>query len=125
MTNAHVARGHSIGVTLPDGRQVQGRVLAREPDLDLAAIGVEEADLPAADLGDSRGLRPGELVMSMGHPWGVEGAATAGVVIGGSEVSREAQLAGREWIVASLRLRPATRVGRWSTPSGGSSASTR
>ena len=106
VTNAHVARGHSIRVTLPDGRQVRGRVLAREPELDLAAIGVEEMGLPAAELGDSRGLRPGEIVMSMGHPWGVEGAATAGVVIGRGEATREAQLAGREWIVASLRLRP-------------------
>ena len=68
VTNAHVARGHSIRVTLPDGRQVRGRVLAREPELDLAAIGVEEMGLPAAELGDSRGLRPGEIVMSMGHP---------------------------------------------------------
>ncbi len=82
VTNAHVARGNSIRVTLPDGRQVRGRVLAGEPDLDLAAIGVEETGLPAAELGDSQGLRPGEMVMSMGHPWGVEGAATAGGVIG-------------------------------------------
>ena len=106
VTNAHVARGHAVRVTLPDGRQVKGRVLAREPDLDLAAIGVEETGLPAAELGDSRGLRPGEIVMSMGHPWGVEGAATAGVVIGRGEATRDTQLAGREWVVASLRLRP-------------------
>ena len=44
--------------------------------------------------------------MSMGHPWGVEGAATAGVVIGRGEATRDTQLAGREWVVASLRLRP-------------------
>lgn len=106
VTNAHVARGHSVRVTLPGGRQVRGRVLAREPDLDLAAIGVEETGLPAAELGDSRGLRPGEMVMSIGHPWGVEGAATAGVVIGLGEASRDAPAAGREWVVASLRLRP-------------------
>jgi serine protease Do len=106
VTNAHVVKGHSVLVTLPDGRQVQGRVLAREPDLDLAAIGVEASSLPAAELGDSRGLRPGEMVMSMGHPWGVEGAATAGVVIGRGEATRDAPMPGREWVVASLRLRP-------------------
>ncbi|MCX8213340.1 MAG: serine protease [SAR202 cluster bacterium] len=106
VTNAHVARGNSIRVTLPDGRQMHGRVLAREPDLDLAAIGVEATGLSAAELGDSRGMRPGEMVMSMGHPWSVEGDATAGVVIGVGEATREASMAGREWIVASLRLRP-------------------
>jgi S1-C subfamily serine protease len=106
VTNAHVARGNSIRVTLPDGRQMHGRVLAREPNLDLAAIGVEATGLPAAELGDSRGMRPGEMVMSMGHPWGVEGAATAGVVIGIGEATPEVPMAGREWIVAGLRLRP-------------------
>ena len=45
------------------------------------------ADLPTIQLADSRAVRPGEWVMALGHPWGVTGAATAGVVIG----------MGREW----------------------------
>ena len=84
----HMAQAFTLAdVFLPDGRQMHGRVLAREPDLDLTAISVEATGLPAAELGDSRGMRPGEMVMSMGHHWGVEGAATAGIVIGVGEAT--------------------------------------
>ena len=106
VTNAHVAANRELHVTLPDGRELPARVLAHDSGLDLAALSVEGNGLPAISLGDSRRLRPGELVLAMGHPWGVSGAATAGVVIGvGNEVP-ETPLRGREWVAAALRLRP-------------------
>ena len=42
----------------------------------------------------------------MGHPWGVAGAATGGVVIGVGTDLPEMPLTDREWIAVSLRLRP-------------------
>jgi serine protease Do len=44
--------------------------------------------------------------MALGHPWGVPGAATAGVVIGTGEDMPEMPLTGRDWIAVGLHLRP-------------------
>ena len=111
LTNAHVVVGRSVRVTLADGRELAARVLAREPDLDLAALAVEAGDLPAIELGDSRQLRPGQLVMALGHPWGVEGSASAGAVIGMGPAPANFPASHREWVVAGLRLRPGNSGG--------------
>ncbi len=111
LTNAHVVDGRSVRVTLPDGRVLPARMLAHEPDLDLAALAVEAEDLPAIELGDSRRLRPGQLVMALGHPWGVEGAAAAGAVIGMAPAPAGFPMSDREWVLAGLRLRPGNSGG--------------
>ena len=106
VTNAHVVGSRRLLVTLPDGRELPGRVLVHDSDLDLAALSVEANGLPAITLGDSRSLRPGQLVMATGHPWGVSGAVASGAVSGFGHHPAEEASAQREWIVANLRLRP-------------------
>ena len=106
VTNAHVVAGRTLRVSLPDGRDLPAQVVAYDNGLDLAALVVEAKDLPTIGLGDSRRLRPGELVLAMGHPWGVQGAVTAGAVIGIGPHTLEKSPGEREWIVAGLRLRP-------------------
>jgi S1-C subfamily serine protease len=105
LTNAHVVRLHSPRVTLPDGRTLPARLLAHDSNLDLAALAVDAQGLPAIELGDSQQLQPGQWVLAMGHPWGVAGAATAGVVIGLGP-SLEMAMPGRELIHVGLHLRP-------------------
>jgi serine protease Do len=80
ITNAHVVRGKSAGVTLHDGTGLDGQVVARDDALDLAAIRVERDDLEAIEYGDSRALRPGQLVLAVGHPLGLADAVTIGVI---------------------------------------------
>ena len=80
VTNAHVVRGQTAGVTLHDGTQFDGRVEAREDAVDLAAIRVEGNDLHAIEYGDSRSLRPGQLVLAVGHPLGLNDAVTLGIL---------------------------------------------
>lgn len=110
VTNAHVvahaSRRHSPHITLADGRSLPARILASDPERDLAALTVEAADLPIVQLGDSKSLRPGQWVMAMGYPWGLVGAATAGVVIGVGTAWPEMPPSGKEWVVVSLHLRP-------------------
>ena len=106
VTNAHVAGRGPLKVRLPDGRTLPAQILARDPDRDLAALRVEADDLPSVQLGDSQRLRPGEWVMAVGHPWGVPGAATAGVVIGVGAEWPEMPSNGRDWVVVSLHMRP-------------------
>ena len=86
-------------------------VLAHDSGLDLAALGVEATGLPTIGLGESRSLKPGHLVIAMGHPWGVSGAVTAGAVIGTGASKQEVPGPDREWIVAGLRLRPGNSGG--------------
>jgi serine protease Do len=82
------------------------QILARDPDRDLAALRVEASELPTVQLANSQSLRPGEWVMAVGHPWGVPGAATAGVVIGVGAEWPEGPHNGRDWVVVSLHMRP-------------------
>jgi len=106
LTNAHVVGRCRLQVTLPDGRVLPARVLAADADYDVAAVAIDAGGLPTIELGDSKGLQPGEWVMAMGHPWGVTGAVTAGVVIGSGAHLPEVPQPDREWIAVSAHLRP-------------------
>jgi serine protease Do len=109
ITNAHVVRGRDhLQVTLPDGRKLPTHILAADDALDIAALSVNAHDLPTIELGDSKSLKPGEWVMAIGHPWGVQGAVTSGVVIGtGAQLPEMGSMQpGREWIALSLHMRP-------------------
>jgi len=81
VTNAHVVQGRSPQVTLADGQTLPGRLLAYDEKRDLAAVSVEATNLPTVAVGNRDGLRAGQMVVALGHPWGVIGATTAGMVI--------------------------------------------
>jgi len=83
VTNHHViAHGRNHHATLPDGQEYPVRVVAQEPEIDLALLRVDGNHLPPALVADSRGLRVGQLVMAIGHPWGQRGAVTSGIISG-------------------------------------------
>lgn len=106
LTNAHVIGRRGLRVMLPDGQTLPARLVAYDRDHDLAALAIDVYDLPVIELGDSKNLQPGQWVMSLGHPWGVTGAATAGIVIGSGADFPEFNTGGREFVVAGLRMRP-------------------
>ncbi|MFQ5873215.1 MAG: S1C family serine protease, partial [Dehalococcoidia bacterium] len=110
-TNAHVVGRDRLRVTLSDSTTLPARLLARDTGLDLAALAVNAAGLPTVELSDSKGLRPGQWILALGHPWGVTGAATAGVVIGVGSEWPQAPVSGRDWIAVSLPLRPGNSGG--------------
>lgn len=106
ITNHHVIAGHGkLKIILPDGRTLPARVLASDQSYDLAAISIKASNLPTIALGHSRQLQPGQWVLAIGHPWGVPGAVTAGIVID-TGVLPEAPVQQSEFIQVELHLRP-------------------
>ncbi|HEX9039135.1 MAG TPA: trypsin-like peptidase domain-containing protein [Ktedonobacterales bacterium] len=95
ITNAHVVaagRSERLTLKLSDGREIEGRLVALDPERDLAALRAHARDLTSATAADSSALRVGELVMAVGNPLGVEGAATLGVVAAHAPVDPDLDL---------------------------------
>lgn len=80
LTNHHVAPRDRAEVRLADGRELTATVIARDPENDIAALRVQAEALPALERRDAATLRPGELVLAVGHPFGVRHAVSLGVV---------------------------------------------
>jgi serine protease Do len=112
ITNAHVVLGrrgqvsNHLSVTLRDGRELPAQLMAYDAQRDLAALQVGAHNLQPVHVGDSRTLKAGDLVFAVGFPWGVKGGATSGVVITTGKELPEFGATQRDWIAASLHLRP-------------------
>ncbi|MDQ1666758.1 MAG: putative serine protease PepD [Actinomycetota bacterium] len=85
LTNNHVvagaANGGSLSVTLNDGSTAAATIVGRDPVTDLAVIQATGLKgLTPATLGSSSGLKPGEGVVAIGSPLGLQGSVTSGIV---------------------------------------------
>ncbi len=81
LTNNHVVSGATnITVTFHNGDMVKGKVIGSDVESDIAVVKVEKKDLQAAEIGTSRNLKVGELVVAIGSPFGFDYTVTSGVV---------------------------------------------
>jgi S1-C subfamily serine protease len=85
LTNLHVVAGAKrLVITFFDGFESEATVVAVQPDKDLAVIKAKTIpdDLPAATLGSTANLRPGDEVVAVGFPFGIGPSVSSGVVSG-------------------------------------------
>ncbi len=84
LTNAHVVDGAaSMTVTLDSGAKVGARLVGLDPVLDVALVRLDAASpQPAAQLGDSAGVKVGDEVIAIGNPLGLDQTMTKGIVSG-------------------------------------------
>ncbi|TCL71285.1 trypsin-like peptidase domain-containing protein [Rhizobium sp. BK251] len=81
VTNNHVVDdARNVRITTPEGTVVEGRVLGRDPDTDLALIRANDWSGAWAKLGDSKTLKRGHIAIAIGNPLGFEWTVTAGIV---------------------------------------------
>jgi len=84
ITNSHVVSGaEKIEVALVDGTRHAAELIGDDPDTDLAVIKLAKPPargFVAAELGRSATLRPGQIAIAIGNPYGFNTTVTAGVV---------------------------------------------
>jgi serine protease Do len=108
VTNAHVARGSRVNVTVWDGREFAAELVSRDARRDLASLRISARGLPSAAAADSSQIRPGEVAIAVGNPLGFLGAMTMGVV---HCVGPVRGLGARSWVQTDVRLAPGNSGG--------------
>lgn len=96
LTNHHVVEGaDTVRVKLGDRREFTAKVVGSDQPSDVALLKIDATGLPALRIGDSKALKPGQWVVAIGSPFGLEQSVTAGVV---SAVGRSNPYANQQYV---------------------------
>jgi S1-C subfamily serine protease len=82
VTNEHVISGaDDIDVRLSTGYTTSAHVIGADPSTDIAVLKIDAPfELRPALFGDSNSLKPGQLAIAIGNPFGFQNTVTIGVV---------------------------------------------
>ncbi len=111
VTNRHVVREDRIDIWTMAGEHFTGIVAARHATRDLAVVKVAAEGLPAAEIGDSSRVRPGEVVLGLGHPHGYARSLTMGIVVAAGHATTPEGPRSGDWIQTDLTLLPGNSGG--------------
>jgi serine protease Do len=96
LTNHHVVDGaDEVKVRLSDRREFTAKVVGSDEQSDVALLKIAATNLPSLRIGDSRALRPGQWVVAIGSPFGLDHSVTAGIV---SAVGRSNPYANQQYV---------------------------
>lgn len=92
LTNHHVVDGaDSVRIRLADRREFKAKVVGSDEKSDVALLKIEASDLPTLRIGDSKTLKPGQWVVAIGSPFGLDHSVTAGIVSAVGRANAEQQ----------------------------------
>lgn len=81
LTNNHVVDGaDQVTVRLSDRRELDARVIGTDEQTDIALLKIDAKQLPVVTIGDSTLLKPGQWVVAVGSPFGMDHTVTHGIV---------------------------------------------
>lgn len=81
LTNDHVIEGMTeIEVQLSDERTFTARLLGTDPTVDIAVLKIDAPKLEPLPIGNSDGVKVGQLVFAIGNPFGLSETVTAGII---------------------------------------------
>src|ERR1700716_4122370 len=81
LTNSHVVHDATrIEAPPAYGLRAPANTIGDDPATDLAVIRIDASGLQAVPLGDSQQLRPGQMAIAIGNPYGFQSTVTAGVI---------------------------------------------
>ena len=69
-----------ITITLPDKREIRGRIIGADPATDIALVKANLTGLAVVPWGDSTQLKIGEWVLAVGSPFSLSQTVTAGII---------------------------------------------
>jgi serine protease Do len=113
VTSAHVIRSPRMTVVTPDGRRVAGELVWQERRRDVALVRAPAAAMPPVRTADPSAMRPGSLVLAIGHPFGLVDAVSTGVLQSVGELPLQLDFEGGRlrWVQADVRLGPGNSGG--------------
>jgi len=96
LTNHHVVEGSDeVKVKLSDRREFTAKVVGSDEKSDVALLKIAGSGLPFLRTGESNLLKPGQWVVAIGSPFGLDHSVTAGVV---SAVGRSNPYADQQYV---------------------------
>ena len=81
LTNHHIVKdADEIKVVLPDGKELDVKVVGFDTETDLAVLKASATELPVVPIGQPEDLRVGDVVLAIGNPFGIGQTVTMGIV---------------------------------------------
>ena len=116
ITNNHVVEDATrVTVVLHDDRQLEAKVVGTDRESDVALLQVDPEQLGRVEplpLGDSDSIKPGQMAVALGSPFGLDGSITVGVISGvGRSLSSYGQRPNPEIIQTDAAINPGNSGG--------------
>ncbi len=81
LTNAHVVEdAETVVVTLGDGHHYTAKTIGLDKPSDIALLQIQAKNLIPITMGDSAGLKVGDVVAAIGNPFGLNQSVTSGII---------------------------------------------
>jgi putative serine protease PepD len=80
LTNNHVIDGATDIIVTIGKQEVKAKLIAKDPETDLAIIKVDKTGLIPAEFGNTSDIQVGDITVAIGSPFGLEHTVTSGII---------------------------------------------